>query len=129
MLVFHHLRSARSSYVLPPDYTLLMNSIRYADFISDSFFLSYISNLLVLPRNKLTYTTKFDVFWTTIRNRYRQVINHKTVRPPPSIDLCVKCFEPVERKVDKQVHCCMRYVHKDCVAGEPQCPYCGEVGC
>ena len=124
MLVFDHLLSARSSYVLPPEYNLLMNSICYVD--SDTFFISYISKLLVLPRNELTYTTMFDTFQETIRDRYHQVVSHETLRPPPSINLCIKCFKLVERKVDKQVHCCMCYIHKDCVADELQCPYCGK---
>lgn len=101
-----------------------MNSICYAD--SDTFFISYISKLLVLPRNELTHTTMFDTFRETIHNRYHQVVSHETLRPPPSINLCIKCFKLVERKVDEQVHCCMCYIHKDCVADELQCPYCGE---
>ena len=123
--VFDHIISARGQYSLPPTHQELINAIRYADYIADTRFISCISNLLQLPRTKMTYSIPFDEFRKSLRNRYRQVVNGKTLRRPPLENECVKCGLPVEVSDDTFLSCCFRRIHMQCGVDDHQCPYCG----
>ena len=71
------------------------------------------------------YSIPFEELRVTVRNRCQQILNGKTLRNPPSLNLYINCYEEIDDTVVTKVTCCLRYIHRECAAEQPQCPYCG----
>ena len=125
LTVFEHILSARRNYVLPAKYQELLNAITYADYIADIPFIGCISARIQIPRTKLCYSIPFEQLRTIVRNRFRQISNGKTLRPPPQYTECVKCGSEVQHSSETSLQCCLRLAHRECVEDDDSCPYCG----
>lgn len=124
--IFNHILTARQNYRLPQTAQELICAIRYADYIADAPFISRVSHCLQLPRTKMMYSIPFEEFRRIIRNRFRQLRNGRTLKPPPCGRMCIKCGEDVlDNTVETYLGCCQRCIHKSCVADDDQCSYCG----
>ena len=122
LTVFEHILSARRNYVLPAKYQELLNAITYADYIADIPFIGCISARIQIPRTKLCYSIPFEQLRTIVRNRFRQISNGKTLRPPPQYTECVKCGSEVQHSSETSLQCCLRLAHRGMRGGRRQLP-------
>ena len=115
--------SSRQGYTLPSLHQQLLRADRYTDY---THFIACISKVLQIPRTKVMFSIPFEELRVIVRNRYRQILNGKTLRNPPSLILCVKMLRGSPNTMPTKETCFLRYIKRECAAEQSQCPYCGR---
>ena len=124
---FQHIMSAHYNYTLSDSHQIVLNAVRYADYIVSTLFIWCILKTLQLLYTKISYASPFKQEKQIIRNRYQQIMDGKTPsRPPPSYVECIKCGEEMEKKAEAMVSCCDRFIHENCASTDCIRPYCGK---